>query len=1029
MGQPLLHTGMAGAREARAGGRDASFPSGCPDKKGMARMNLEKCKAYELLQQQDLTDVKARGYLLRHKKSGARVALIPNDDENKVFYIGFRTPPLDNTGAAHIMEHSVLCGSLKYPVKDPFVELVKSSLNTFLNAMTYPDKTIYPVASCNGKDFQNLMEVYMDAVFYPEIGRHREIFCQEGWHYEMEGMDAPIHVNGVVYNEMKGVFSSADEVLSREILKALYPDTSYAFESGGDPDCIPRLSYERFLDFHRKYYHPCNSYIYLYGDMDMEEKLDWMDREYLGKFEEIELDSSLKWQQPFPRMAESVIPYNLASGEALEDKDCLSYNVSVGSILDENLYVAFDVLEYVLMNAPGAPLKQALLDAKIGKDIMGSYDAGSLQPVFSIIAKGSSLKKKEEFLGTIRRELERIVRDGLSQKSLLASLNRMEFRYREADYGNYPKGLVYGIQCLDSWLYGENPFLHLSGLDTIAYLKGQVGSGYFERLIRDYLLDNTHAAFVAAVPRHGLNAEKEKALEKELSDYRDSLSEEEKREIVEFTRHLKEYQEEPSPKEALDKLPKLGREDIKKEGHLPRNREKMVGNVPFLCHDIDTNGIAYLSLVFDLGGMGEGDFPYLGILPYVLGYVDTRSYSYPELSDEINLHTGGISSCFSSYQQEGAGDICLKYEVDVKALYGELPAALGLAREILLSGNYRKEERMREIISQLKSRIQAGLSASGHTVSAIRAMSYFSEAAYYADLTNGIGFYHFLKDLEENFEDRKEGLFASLERITAQIFRKERLCVCIGAEAEGMDRMEEAMREFYETLPGEARALDARDAFAKARGAFTQSAPDGNAAGGNRAVPENRNEGFLDASQVQYVSRAGNFKKEGFRYTGALRILQVLLSYDYLWINVRVKGGAYGCMCKFNRSGDCYFTSYRDPNLSRTNEVYEGIPDYLERFDADEEEMTRYVIGTFSGLDAPLVPSSLAKFSQYAYFSRVTAEMLRQEREEILNAGPEDIRALAGIVRAVLAEGAICAIGNEEKMREEKGLFRELKNL
>ena len=404
-------------------------------------MNLNNCTAYEVLEEKKLNDIKSMGYLLRHKKSGARISLISNDDENKVFYIGFRTPSLDSTGAAHILEHSVLCGSEKFPVKDPFVELVKSSLNTFLNAMTYPDKTIYPVASCNDKDFQNLMEVYLDAVLYPNIYRHKEIFCQEGWHYELEDLDAPLAVNGVVYNEMKGAFSSPDEVLSREIMGALYPETSYSFESGGDPQVIPELTYEQFLSFHQKYYHPSNSYIYLYGDMDMEEKLKWLDREYLSKFDAIEVDSQIKEQKPFDKVREVEIPYNIASGEPLEDNTYLSYNVSAGNILDRTLYVAFDILDYALLSAPGAPLKQALLDARIGKDIMASFDSYTLQPMLSIVAKNSNLERKEEFLEIIHRVLKEQAENGINKKSLMAGINSFEFRYREVDYGQFPKGL------------------------------------------------------------------------------------------------------------------------------------------------------------------------------------------------------------------------------------------------------------------------------------------------------------------------------------------------------------------------------------------------------------------------------------------------------------------------------------------------------------------------------------------------------------------------------------------------------------
>lgn len=970
-------------------------------------MNLENCKAYELLEEKKLEDIKSTGYLLRHKKSGAKISLISNEDENKVFYIGFRTPSLDSTGAAHILEHSVLCGSEKYPVKDPFVELVKSSLNTFLNAMTYPDKTIYPVASCNEKDFQNLIEVYMDAVFYPDIYKHKEIFCQEGWHYEMEDMDAPLTINGVVYNEMKGAFSSPDEVLSREILNSLYPDTSYAFESGGDPEVIPELTYEQFLAFHQKYYHPCNSYIYLYGDMDMEEKLNWMDREYLSKFDAIQVDSQVKWQEPFTEIKEVTIPYHIASGESLEDNTYLSYNVSTETILDKTLYVAFDILDYALLSAPGAPLKQALLDAKIGKDIMASFDNYTLQPMFSIVAKNSNLDRKEEFLGIIRRVLTEQVEKGINKKSLLAGINSFEFKYREADFGSFPKGLLLGIKCLDSWIYDDSdPFLHLEELEVIEFLKQQVETDYFEQLVQKYLLDNTHGAVVIAEPQYGLNTRKEEALAKQLEEYKNSLSQEEKQAVIDFTHHLKKYQEEPSSPEDLDKIPTLAREDIKKTGEKLYIREQMVDDTLMLCHDIDTNGIAYFSLMFDVTGLPKEMIPYLGILKSVLGYVDTAAYSFPELANEINLHTGGIFSNIGIYPHVEKDSISLKYEVKIKTLYHEIPKTMEIVKEIIAASNFRRQERLYEILAQLKSRLQMSLSSAGHSISSMRAMSYFSENAKYTDMTQGIEFYQLVKELEEHFEEKKDDFSATLEQLMKSIFRKDNLMISIGAEPEGMEQVAGEIQGLKEILHNEAVE-----------------------AVGEQLVLEKKNEGFMDASQVQYVSRAGNFCKEGYTYTGALRILKVLLSYDYLWINVRVKGGAYGCMSGFTRRGDGYFTSYRDPNLSKTNEIYEGIPEYLENFQVEEKDMTKYIIGTFSSVDAPLTPAGKTGRSATAYLTGVTEEMLQKEREEILHATQEDIRALSGIVKAVLKEDAFCVIGNEEKLKEEKELFMELKNL
>ena len=592
-------------------------------------MSIYDLTAYEVIQKEDLSDIKSQGFLLKHKKSGARVLLMENDDENKVFCIGFRTPPSDSTGVPHIMEHSVLCGSRDFPVKDPFVELVKGSLNTFLNAMTYPDKTVYPVASCNDKDFQNLMHVYMDAVFYPNIYQHDEIFRQEGWSYKLDRPDGELTISGVVYNEMKGAFSSPEGVLDRVILNSLFPDTSYANESGGDPDVIPELTYEQFLDFHRKYYHPSNSYIYLYGDMDMEEKLRWLDEKYLSEFDAAEVDSEIKYQEPFGEMREVVQEYSITSDESEEDKTYLSWNKVIGTSLDEKLYLAFQILDYALLSAPGAPLKKALVDAGVGKDIMGSYDNGVYQPLFSVIAKNANVEQKEEFIRVIEDTLREIAEKGMDKKALRAGINYHEFRFREADFGNYPRGLMYGLQLYDSWLYDEaKPFIHMQAIPTFEFLKSQVDTGYFEDLIRTYLLENTHGAVVIIRPERGRTARMDRELAEKLKAYKESLSPEEVQKLVDHTHEMEQYQEEESSPEDLAKIPVLKRTDISREIAPIYNDEMEIGGVKLVHHNIETNGIGYVTMMFDLSGIREELLPYVGILQSVLGIIDTTNYEY-----------------------------------------------------------------------------------------------------------------------------------------------------------------------------------------------------------------------------------------------------------------------------------------------------------------------------------------------------------------------------------------------------------------
>ncbi len=971
----------------------------------MKAVNLD---AYELMEEKDLKDINSQGYLYRHKKSGARISVVSNDDENKVFYIAFRTPPTDSTGVPHIIEHTVLCGSEKFPVKDPFVELAKGSLNTFLNAITYPDKTIYPVASCNDKDFQNLMHVYLDAVLHPNIYKHEEIFKQEGWHYELEEKNAPVTINGVVYNEMKGAFSSPEGVLDRMVLNSLFPDTAYHHESGGDPEVIPDLTYENYLNFHRRYYHPSNSYIYLYGNMDIEEKLRFLDEEYLKNYEAIEPDSAIEIQKAFDAPVEVTKSYSISSSESEKDNTYISYNAVIGSVLDKKLCMSFDVLDYALLNAQGAPLKKALLDAGIGKDIMGSYDDSSLQPLFSIVAKNANYEDKERFLTVIRETLEQQVENGLDKKALLAGINSAEFRFREADFGSYPKGLIYGLDCMETWLYDDSkPFAQLEALETFAWLKEQVDTGYFEELIQKHLLENTHVSVVSILPEKGLNAKNEELLAKKLADYKASLSEEEIEQLIKDTEHLKEYQDEPSPKEDLEKIPLLTREDLKKEAAGFVNEEEYIGETLLLKHPMYTGGISYLSLMFDLSCIPEEDVPYLGLLKAILGYVDTESYTYGDLANEINLVTGGISSSITVYQSlKTAGEFQAKFEMRAKFLPEKTKEAFALVREILTTSSLDDEKRLYEIVAQVKSRLQMSLSSAGHSSSAIRAMSYFSKSAKYNDMTGGIELYRLVAEIEENFEEKKSGFAAKMRELQAKIFRSENLMVSITAEEEEIKLIRQELPQFKDCL-------------------HTAPVEETNCV----IHCEKKNEGFKEASQVQYVSRAGNFVSKGYAYTGALRIMRVILSYDYLWLNIRVKGGAYGCMSGFTRGGDCYFSSYRDPNLGKTNEVFEKTPEYLKDFDVDERDMTKYIIGTISELDTPLTPSAKGQRSVSAYLSGLTVDMVQKERDEIINAAPENIRGLAGIVEAVLAGNCLCVIGSEEALEAEKDLFENLEDL
>ena len=968
---------------------------------------IKKLDAYRVVEHKMIEEMQSEGIVLEHKKTKARLFLVSNDDENKVFCIGFRTPPDNDCGLPHILEHSVLCGSDKFPLKDPFVELVKGSLNTFLNAMTYPDKTVYPVASCNDKDFHNLMDVYMDAVLHPNIYKEEKIFRQEGWHYELESKDAPLIYNGVVYNEMKGAYSSPESILDSVTQKTLFPDTCYGKDSGGDPVHIPELSYEKFLDFHRTYYHPSNSYIYLYGDMDMAEKLTWLDEEYLSHYEERPVDSRIREQKAFAEPVEREFSYSITEGESEEDATYLSVNTVVGDDLDPKLYVAFQILEYTLLDAPGAPLKQALIDAGIGKDVMGGYESGILQPYFSVIAKDANKEQKGEFLAIVKGTLRKLADQGINRKSLLAGMNYFEFKYREADYGSAPKGLMYGLQCLDSWLYDGDPMTHLCYQETFDFLKKEVENGYFEQLIRDYLLANPFEAVIVVAPEKNLTAKEDEKLAKKLAAYKASLSEEELEKLVTATRELKEYQDTPSTPEILAKIPLLKREDIEKKAETFFWKEKEEGGIKVLHHNFFTSGIGYLKVLFNTEVLPQEDLPYAGLLKSILCSISTEHYSYSDLTSEIHLNSGGVDFSVTSYPDLADPErFTGAFVASIRVLYDKLDFGFTILEEILNHSVFTDEKRLGEVIQETRSRAKMKLENAGHSTAVSRATSYFSATAYYNELTGGTAYYHFLEQLEKDYANKKGEIMARLQEVSRKLFTRANMLVNYTADDKGYEQLPQNLKLLADKLPqgsGEKHA-------------FTHPV-------------KNVNEGLKTSAQVDYVARCGNFRDAGLEYTGALKILQVILSYDYLWLNIRVKGGAYGCMSGFGRSGEGYLVSYRDPNLKETNDIYEGIPAYLEAFDPDERDMTKYVIGTISNLDAPLTPSVKGSRGLSAYLSGVTEEMMQTERDQILGAAKEDIRALAAQVRAVLATGSFCVVGNEEKIEANRGMFGEVSSL
>lgn len=963
---------------------------------------------YEVIKNEYLESEKSDALLLRHRKSGARICVLSNDDENKVFYIGFRTPPRDNCGTPHIIEHTVLCGSRKFPLKDPFIELVKGSMNTFLNAMTYPDKTVYPVASCNDRDFANLMDVYLDSVFHPNIYSNINIFRQEGWHYELENREAPLTINGVVYNEMKGAFSSPDSVMDREIMRSLYPDTEYRFESGGDPDEIPNLTYEEYLDFHRTYYHPSNSWIYLYGNMDVEERLDWLDRAYLSEYDSLNVSSELAIQKPFAHTIETVKEFPIGNTESEEKNSYLASCWSVGAEHDKYEYIAFDMIDQVLLSSQGSPIRQALVKAGIGDEIYGGFDGGIQQPYFAIIAKHVDAFQKDDFVRIIDETLRQQVEQQLDRRQLLSALNSMEFRFREGDYGRFPKGLMIGLQLMDSWLYDENePFLLLDELNVFDFLRSSLDTDYYERLVRRTLVDNPHRSIVTALPKRGLNTEKDNRLTNKLQSFKLSLSEPEVTRLMEEDRAVRAFGAEEPTQEALDSIPVLTRDDMKKTEDAISNEVREAEGTEIVFHNYDTNGITYVDFIFDLAHVPQEMLSYVGVFQTLFGKLDTDDYSYRDLTAEIGMYTGGLYSEINVFSDVHDPDYYMpKFEIRIKVLTENVQKAVQLAKNMMLHVHFDDANRIRNVLAETRSRMRTDLSENGHTAGISRALAHYKKGHRFLDLTGGISYYQALTDLTSNFDERWNTLQEKLKEIGPLIFCTGNLMVSVTGTEKEYERVAGCMKQFR-------NGLSENSEFGRREVSLT--------------LPEK--EAFADASMIQYVTVCGRYDNQKFPYCGAMRIYKSIMNYDYLWTKIRVEGGAYGCSADAVRNGDIFFTSYRDPQLTRTLDVYRNTPDYLKNFNVDERAMTKFVIGTFSELDMPLTPCARGRKALVCHMAHITQDMLQKTRDEVLHANADDIRALSDVIADGLQHPQICVIGNEDNINQNRDLFDKITSL
>jgi presequence protease len=959
---------------------------------------------FKCVHQENIKELNSVALQFEHEKTGAKLLVMENDDDNKVFSVTFRTPPANDRGVAHILEHSVLCGSRKYPVKEPFVELMKGSLQTFLNAMTYPDKTIYPVASRNQKDLFNLMNVYLDAVFHPRITE--ETFMQEGWHYELEDPEGPVSYKGVVFNEMKGVFSSPESVLDRYLAHSLFPKTTYGYESGGDPVNIPELTYEEFRDFHRRYYHPSNSRIFLYGDGNTEEYLKFMHEEYLNGFDRMEVDSQVGLQRRFSKPKWKEVPYPVSKDESLEKKTFVVVGLKLDKSTDYEHCLFMDILSYILLGTPGSPLRKALLESNLGSEVIGGgFDDNRIETMFAVGMKGAEKEDAQKIVDLIFNTLEDLAENGINENQVLASVNTVDFKLREANFGGFPKGIVYNIQALGSWLYDADPLSHLKYDRLIKKVKKKSKEGYFEKLIRKYMLENKHRSVVTLIPKPGLGERQEAKVRKQLRQMKASLADPEIEKLVKTTQMLQERQMEPDPPEALATLPRLALEDVGKEAPQYPCEVKKDHAPKTLFHDLFTNKIAYAQMCFTTDKVPQDKIQYLSLLGRLVLGMGTNKRDYVEMGQQIGIRTGGISSSdFSTVPLQDRNRIISYLNFNGTALVEKVDDLFDLYEELLGERNFDNHKRLAEIIRSAKANMEASIVPNGNHYVMSRLQSYHSRLGRYDEMLEGITYFRFLEDLLKRVENNPRKVADSFQEVAQYIFTRDNLLVNITCTAKDYKKVEKRLQGITDVLPDVSHPTAELD-FGSV----------------------DSNEAFMTASTVQYVGKAVNLYDYEFKFSGQFDVLKALLRTVYLWDRVRVKGGAYGSTLSFDLyTGDLALVSYRDPNLVETLQVYDDIPEFLSQLEIPEAEFEKVVIGCAGKIDPPLTPDRKGSLAKIEHLTGMTHEFKQRRLEELLSTRLSDIREYAGLFEKVRDQGTVCALGNEGKIKQSSSHFENL---
>jgi len=965
-------------------------------------LNLSQTyNGFKLVSEKPLGEINSIAMEFKHIKSGARLLYLKNEDENKVFSINFYTPPSDDKGANHIIEHSVLYGSEKYPVKSPIMQIMKDSVSNYANAITFNDRTEYPFATNNSKDFRNIMGIYMDAVFYPNFRKDPKIFSQEGWCYNLNHKDSDLSYNGVVYNEMKGNYSSPNVILENTIMKSLFPDTLYNYSAGGDPEDIVKLTRDKALETYNKYYTPSNSYIYLYGKIDILDNLKFLDDNYLSKFDKKEINVTIPVQKPFSKRQEKNEDYAVEIGADTKNKTYLSLNYVVNTNVSDEDMLGLQLLNLMMFSSSTSPISREVIKSGLGSSMQGGLNTNLKQPVFQITLSGAEAINKDKYIRTIDSEFNKIFRHGISKQSITSVLSLAEASIRsQKTVGN--KGLDYGEKAVSGWMYTGDSTAYLGFEHNLANIKKSVDTDYFNKLIKKYIIDNKHSSLVVLAPRAGLQEENDLKEKKALADYKSKLSKKDVDDLVKQTKELKTWQDKPDSKESIAKMPTLLLSDINTKTKPTLQIEKNIDNVKILNRPLYTNKLAYINMYFDSSRVPQDKLQYVYLLSNILGRVDTDKHKVAEVYKEL-LNIGGLSFIPIAIPKFKNNEIYYpKFVVECSTLTDNLEKSTNLMGEVINKSKLDDKAQLKGIVKSLKEGFAQTTINSPESIASSRIKSYVSEVGQYNEIGD-VKFYDFLVDLDANFDAKAEDTITNLKTVSKLIFNKENLVVGVTIDPDQYNKFEKNLTLLLSKISN--KKLETYNYK------FAQAA---------------KNEGLAITSQVQYISKGYDINKLGYKYTGSMEVLAKILTTEYLMNEVREKGGTYGSSFSISSQGVAMFSSYRDPKLKETLKAFDKSADFLRSFTADESKMTSYILGLINSKDTLLQPSTKGKSEDYDYISGKTKQDKDKIFNEILNTKAEDIRAFADMIEAITKQNVYCVVGRKDKLNNNKDIFTKV---